>query len=163
MTTHKAPTTVEAALGRIMGQIHGGAAKMAEITSRKEHMIYAWGNPTRREKVPVEDAILLDLAFQAAGGIGAPLHEFYSLQLELETATRFAEQQALNNSLPIIIKEVSEAEIAIHHASRPDASARDMSEGMREVEEAIAALRAPLAVLKRLHQQLTGARDTMSP
>lgn len=164
MTKHNPPLTVEAALARIKGTLPNGIADMQIATKReKAGVIRAWGNPTRREKIPVEDAIALDLAFHAAGGQGFPMHEFYTLQLELQTATMFAEQHALIKTLSSVIKETGEAEIAILDAARPDATPREMREGMREIEEAIAALRAPLAILRRLYGQETGVSESMTP
>jgi hypothetical protein len=38
-----------------------------------------------------------------------------------------------------------------------------MRETMREIEEAIATLRAPLAIVKRLYGQATGVSESMAP
>jgi hypothetical protein len=159
------PLTVHAALKRISRQVPCGYAGMAKLTARSEGMVRAWGDDARREKVPVEDAITLDLAFQASGGKGAPLHEFYTLQLELAAANRSDDQKALTQTLACVIKEVSDAQIAILHASRADATPNDMRDAQREIEEAISSLRNPLAIITRLYRGTIrrGARSTMSP
>ncbi|HZV09083.1 MAG TPA: hypothetical protein VFF94_04975, partial [Novosphingobium sp.] len=121
MTKHRPPLTIDAALARIAGQLPGGWPEMAALLGRRESIVRAWGDPDRRELIPLGCAIQLDLAHQAAGGKGAPLHEVYTLQLQLEHVTRFADGQALTHVLSSVIKEAAEAESAIALSTLPDA------------------------------------------
>lgn len=138
MTKHRPPLSVHAALDRIAGTFPGGYADLAERLGRKEHTCRAWADPARREKISVEDAIRADLEFQAAGGIGAPLFETYSLQLEEASGSRFALQHSIGRLLPDLLRENSEAEVALVRAAQPDATEADRRYAGRETGEAIA-------------------------
>lgn len=138
MTKHRPPLSVHAALDRIAGTFPGGYADLANLLGRKEHTCRAWADPARREKVSVEDAIRADLEFQAAGGIGAPIFETYSLQLEQAGGDRFALQHSIGRLLPDLLRENSEAEVALVLAAQPGATDADRRFAKRETGEAIA-------------------------
>jgi hypothetical protein len=140
MTKRRPPLSVDAALARIAGQIDGAWVEMGVITSRSESMVRAWGDPARREKIPVEDAIMLDLAFRAAGGEGAPIFETYAHQLNVEGGTWFADQVALGRYAAEVIRECGEAGSAVVLSAQPGASAAQRRQALREVEEAIGVL-----------------------
>lgn len=140
MTKRRPPLSVDAALARIAGQLERGWPEMAEVTSRSEAFVRAWGDPDRREKIPVEDAIMLDLAFRAAGGDGAPIFETYAHQLEAEGGAWFADQIALGRYAAEVIRECGEAGSAVVLSAQPGASAHQRREALREVEEAIGVL-----------------------
>ncbi|KUR80780.1 hypothetical protein AQZ49_01765 [Novosphingobium sp. FSW06-99] len=132
--------SVDAALARIAGHIPGGFAEMARIVDRNERLVRKWGDPECRERMPIEDAIALDLAYRAAGGDGAPIFEAYAAKLNHAGTDFFADQIALSRYAVTLIKECSEAEAAVVLAAQPGATARDRAEATREIEEAIAVL-----------------------
>ena len=68
MTLHRPPLSIDAGLARIAGQLPDGWAGMAQAVERSESLVRAWGQPGRRERIPLEEAIRLDLAYRAAGG-----------------------------------------------------------------------------------------------
>ena len=140
MTKHRAPLTIDAALARIAGQLEGGWYEMGTVTERSQSMVRAWAEPTRREQVPMDAAIALDLAFQASGGIGAPLFETYARQLDLACISRFADRAALGIPLASVIKEAAEAESAMLSAVLPDAGPAETARALREVDEALVAM-----------------------
>lgn len=156
MTKRRPPLSVEQALGRIAGELPRGIEQMAELTSRSPSLVRKWGDPERREKISIDDAITLDLAYQAAGGLGAPLHEAYTARLELAGATRFADRIALGRVLVDVIRESSEAEAALALAALPDATPATRLTTRREVEEAIAALSRVLPLLAEDLPRQTG-------
>ena len=150
MTKHRAPLSIEQALQRIAGQLPGGIEEMARLTDHAPGYIRALGDPDRREKICVEDGIVLDIAFQAAGGIGAPIWEAYSYRLEMAEMSAFADRMSLGLLTAEVIKEGGEAHEALVRASQPGATAADRRAAEKEVGEA----------LERLKQSLTHLSDS---
>lgn len=140
MTKRRPPLSIDAALARIAGQLENGWDEVARVTGRSASMVRAWGDPDRREKIPVDDAIMLDLAYRAAGGDGAPLFECYAHQLQIEGGTWFADEVALGRLAAEIIRECGEAGSAIVLSSQPGAAPAQRRETLREVEQAIGVL-----------------------
>ncbi|BBC72895.1 conserved hypothetical protein [Altererythrobacter sp. B11] len=163
MTKLRAPLSVDAALARIAGQLPGGWREMAELADRQERTVRNWGDPDTREQIPIDCAIELDLAYQRAGGTGAPIHETYSLQLELAELSRFADRHELLAQAFEVIKEGGEAHAAIVHAARPGATPQDTAEALRECIEAFDALKLILPMLQPPAQLAEGHRPTGPP
>lgn len=149
MTKHRPPLSIDAALARIAGQLPGGWAAMAEATGRCQSLVRAWGDPDRREEIPVRDAIALDLVFQAEGGTGAPVHEAYTHQLELAQVSRFADAIQLGRHAIDVIRESGEAHAALVAAAQPGATPADRRKAEREIGEALEVLKRALPLLAR--------------
>ncbi len=145
MTKTRAPLTYDNALTRIAGQI--GWAAMAEAVGQKERTVRDWSDPDVERGCPIEAAELLDLAYQAGGGEGAPMHETYSLRLEAAHRSRFADGLAIAQATCLMIREGAQANEAALLASMPGATMADRQKALREIEEAIAALRATVPLL----------------
>lgn len=141
MTKHRAPLSIDAGLARIAGQIPGGYRRMADLTGRQARTVRNWGDPDTPEQIPLDCAIILDLAYQAEGGDGAPLYEAYAFQLEMAEVTRFADRIALGCAAAQAMKEGGEAAAALVMAARPGASAADGLSARREILEHIDALK----------------------
>jgi hypothetical protein len=142
MTKHRAPLTIDAALARIAGQLPAGWPDMAAFLGRKQSLVRAWGDPERREKIPMADAVQLDVAYRAAGGDGAPLYETYGWQLEEAGMFRFADEIALGRLTATAIREGGEAHAALVLASQPGCDPSHHRQTMRELDEAIASLQS---------------------
>lgn len=140
MTKPRPPLSIDAALARIAGQLERGWESIAEVTGRKNGLVRAWGDPARRERLPVDDAIVLDLAYRAAGGEGAPIFEAYGARLDAAGVEWFGDQIVLGRYASYVIRECSEAEAALVQAAQPGSTARDRTNALREIEEAIAVL-----------------------
>ena len=140
MTKRRPPLSIDAALARIAGHIPGGYAEMARVVERSEGMLRAYGDPDRRELLPMEDGIALDLAYRAAGGEGAPLFEAYAHKLDSAGVDFFADQIALGLEAVKLIRECSDAEAAMVIAAQPGATPRDRANATREIEEAMAVM-----------------------
>lgn len=141
MTKLRPPLSVGAALARIAGLIPGDYAEMARLTGKRgDSLVRAWGDPARRERIPLEDAITLDLAYRRAGGQGAPLFECYGAKLDAEGVSWFADEIALARHAATLIRECGDAEAAVVLAAQPGATARDRQHALREIEEAIGVL-----------------------
>lgn len=147
MTKLRAPGSIDAALARIAGHLEAGYAAMATLTGRAERTVRNWGDPDTSEQIPVDCAIVLDLAFRAEGGDGAPLFECYAAQLDAAGMTHFADQIALGRHTQAVIKEGGDAHAALVRASQPGATDRDRAEAQREVQEAIEVLHRALPML----------------
>ncbi|WP_010185994.1 hypothetical protein [Sphingomonas sp. PAMC 26605] len=146
MTKVRAPLTFDNALARIAGLI--GWAEMARVVGQAEKTVRNWGDPDTGQQPTINAAVKLDVAFQAAGGGGAPMHETYSLLLEQSRADVFADQIELGRRTCDVIREVSQAEEALVRASMPGATDTDRVCALREVEEGIASLTSTLPLLQ---------------
>lgn len=141
MTKQRAPLSIDAGLARIAGQLTAGWLAMADVSGRKERTVRNWGDPDTPEQIPLDCAIALDLAYQAAGGEGAPLFEAYSFQLELAEVARFADRIALGRKVADAMREGGEANAALVLAAQPGATPSHRANAHREVCEQIEALK----------------------
>lgn len=146
MTKVRAPLTFDNALARIAGLI--GWAEMARVVGQAEKTVRNWGDPDTGQQPTINAAVKLDIAYQAAGGAGAPMHETYSLLLEQSRAEVFADQIELGLRTCDVIREVSEAEEALVRASLPGATEQDRVNALRQVEEGIGSLTSTLPLLQ---------------
>ena len=145
MTKRRAPLTVENALFKVIGQI--SIERAAEVTGREPSYLRSMSDPDSRYCLSVENAVALDIEYQATGGIGAPIYETYGLLLNTEHARRFATSGTLIRQASEVIRECGEAGAAIVAASATGASAPEYRTATREVEEAIAVLTQVLPLL----------------
>jgi hypothetical protein len=151
VTKERGPDSLEEALGRIMTQVPGGYVTMGARVDRAPGYLRAYGDPDRDEQIPLPMAIELDLLFQEHAGIGAPIHEFYSRELEVAQVRRFASGIELAKTAIGVIKEAGDAGSAIVAASLPGATRstklaalKEAVELDNEVGQAIAQLKAEL-------------------
>ena len=147
MTKVRPPLTYANALHRIAGLL--GVDAMAQAVDRKPGTVYNWMNPDTPEQCPIDCAELLDLAWQEAGGDGAPIYETFGLRLDEARADRFRDGFELAQRTIASIKETGEANAALVAFAQPGASEAHRANTVREVEEAIQALTATLPFLKQ--------------
>lgn len=145
MTKPRPPLTVDLALTRIAALI--GWDAMAIACNQSERTVRNWSDPDTRERCPVEAGIALDLAYQQAGGEGAPIYETYGLLLEAARAERFRDQAQLAAHTMTVIRESAEAHAALVAASRTGATDADRRLAAKEVQEAVTALTQTIPVL----------------
>ena len=148
MTKLRAPLTTGAALDRVAGQLQGGYSELAARLERNESYVRSLGDPDRREKICVDDAIAADLIYREAGGAGAPLFETYAYQLDHAGVTRFADEIALARLVGDSVRESGEAHAAVIALAQPGADRSTRASTIREVEEAIAANNSVLQLLR---------------
>ncbi|WP_370189314.1 hypothetical protein [Qipengyuania sp.] len=158
----RAPLSTDQALARIAGQLPGGFAEMAQVTRRSESMVRAWGDPDRREKIPLDDAIELDLAFQAAGGIGAPLADSYLIRLELAAAARFAERFTLLAHTEGLATETGEALAALMRACAPGAGPVEERRALKELVDVVDKAKPIILALEKGDIPVVRAVDTVA-
>jgi hypothetical protein len=132
----RAPLTLDAALARIAGQM-GDWAEVAKAVDRSESLVRAWGDPHRRENIPLIDAITLDLAYRDAGGIGSPFFETTAYLLDQQGMFRFANEITLGRLSADVIRECGEATAHLVMAAQPGSDRGDHREALIQVDEAI--------------------------
>ena len=143
----RAPLTTDQALARIAGQLPAGWVDIAEITGRSESLARAWGDPDRREQIPLDDAIKLDLAYQAAGGRGAPLADSYLFRLELAATVEFSERFELLTHTEGLTRETGEALAALLRACQPHAGPRERKSALKELIDVVEKSKPIIAAL----------------
>lgn len=148
VTKPRAPLTYDNAISRIAGEI--GWEAMAAAVGQKERTVRDWGDPDVERGCPIEAAELLDLAYQAAGGAGAPMHDTMSLRLEQERGRRFADQVAIAHGTCVMSREVAQAIEALILLQLPGATEQQRITAIRELEEAIASARDLLPLVSAL-------------
>jgi hypothetical protein len=151
MTLRRPPLTPSEALARIAGFLPGGYPEMAEVAGRSQSQVYAWGNPSTDDDIPLGCARRLDLHYRAMGGDGYPLLETYAAQLEFEGGQRFAREVELGRHLIAVLKETGEAKVAIAEAAQPGADDLARRKAAAEVRDAISVLTRALPMLGASH------------
>lgn len=151
MTKVRPPASFHDAITRIAGLIgwDGCVEALTAGTSRKlvARTIRNWSDPDTEPCISIEDALRLDLAFKAAGGIGTPLFDAYALQLEREVERARQSQPCLIHIIAAAAKETGEAIHAMVLASSPHASPNDKARAGAEIVEAIEAMQKSLIAL----------------
>lgn len=150
MTKVRPPASFEDALTRIAALIGwDGCQAVLNANGRMVagRTIRNWSDPDTLASIPVRDALTLDLAYKAAGGVGTPLFDAYALQLELETEQARLNPLCLIRMTSVAAKESGEALAAMALASSPHASPNDKARAAAEIQEAIDALSKGLVAL----------------
>jgi hypothetical protein len=137
MTKHRPPSSLEAALVRIAGML-GDYDAMGAVVGASGGYLRACGDPDKRERLSIEHGLALDIAFRERGGIGAPVYEFYTFQLELAETDKFALPIQLLHLAPEVMRDNNEVEIALVNAARPDATEQDRRLVAKEADDVIA-------------------------
>ena len=150
MTYLKPPGSIEQALDRISGVIDW--ASMASIVERTEGTVRHWANPATPESVPLTLAIRLDLAWQAAGQIGAPLLNAYMALVDKAREAEFGCQIELTRATAVFARENGQAEEAALMLTLPDADEADFVKAEQEVEHVVAHASGMLGLIRRLRR-----------
>ena len=147
MTKLRAPLSFEDALVEVASVL--GYQAMSEIAGVQPRTVRKWGDPEAPERCPVEAALEFDIAYQQAGGEGAPLYEAYGALIEATRAQRFSDEAAIARAAIKVIKEGGEAHAALVALSQPGATDADRRAAAKEVQEARAALDQTLPLLTK--------------
>jgi hypothetical protein len=145
MTKVRQPATIEDALFRVLGLV--GLEQCAALLNREPGYLRSLSDPTTRYRVTVEDALKLDVAYEAAGGQGAPIRDTYNLLYDAARAETFADKAALGRVAIDALKEGSEAQLALVVAAQPGATQADRDHAAREVQQALSAFSGALPLL----------------
>jgi len=144
MTKLRPPLSFDQAITRIAGVL--GWEGAAALVGRSARAVRAWSDPDADASPCIEHALILDLAYRAAGGEGSPLFEVYAARLDLE-ASRATASRALPDLTAAAARESGEAIGALTLASQPGAPLAVRAAAQREVEQGIQALGQALNAL----------------
>lgn len=147
MTKLRPPLTIDAALTRAADLLPGGWLSLAELTGRGVSLVRAWGDPDRREAIPLAAALQIDQACRAASG-ETPFTSWLHGQLNLEGVAAPFDPADLVARIAEVVRETGEANAALVEATRPGASAADIAAAQRETEQAVAVLLRTLPLLR---------------
>ncbi|PZU13791.1 MAG: hypothetical protein DI606_04280 [Sphingobium sp.] len=144
MTIPRPPLSLDAAIARIMGQL-GSWAEVARVTGYAHpRQCEKWGafdiaepGDNDARDIPMRAAVKLDIAYQAAGGIGRPIFEAYGLLVDVAESAAFGDRQELQRDTIAFMKENSEAETALLEASMPGAGAAEEAIAQRELLQVV--------------------------
>lgn len=139
MTKARAPSTFADAVTRIAGRV--GWAAMSEAVGKSERAVRNWSDPDMDRDPTIDEALILDAAYLAAGGGEAPIMAVYQLRLDRAVTPR-ADTAALALATGLAAKEVGEAVAAAVQIVNPGASQADCIVADREIGEAVEALTA---------------------
>lgn len=146
MTKVRPPLSIENTLFKVFGALEIEHA--SEVTGRTPHYLRNLADPAKREKLTVVDQIKLDLAWRQKGRPGAPLYEQIGRIMKAADAEIFSDSDAIGDIARRVIKEGSEAHLALFAASRPAATEAELLSALREVEESTSVSQQALAVIK---------------
>lgn len=156
MTRVRPPLSIDAAIARIMAELGGwpAVAEAAGVASPRAcekwgaYDIAEVGDPENRD-IPMRAAVRLDIAYQAAGGTGAPILEAYADLVKVAAAENFGDKLELQRDVIALIGENSDAEVAALEASLPSAGPAEEERAQRELLEARGLIDRILLRLKR--------------
>lgn len=160
MTKRRAPLSYELALTKVASLL--GWPACALTLGQSERTVRNWSDPDASAGIRMDAAETLDLAYQEAGGVGAPFLECYATRLKTGLADGLGSAEAIAAAAAAAAKEGGEAVAAAIIAARPDASDQDFVIAEKELEEAISAKNAALAAIRqrrRAEMNLTGAHQ----
>jgi hypothetical protein len=154
MTKLRPPLSFDQAVTRIAGLL--GWEACGALVGRSARAVRAWSDPDADAAPSIEQALILDVAYRAAGGEGAPIFEVYAAKLDLDAQAATA-SRALPDLAATAAKENGEALAALTLASQPGAPLAVRAVAKREVEEGIKALGQALLALNVPTEASAGA------
>ena len=150
MTKLRPALSTEEALDLVVAtlRIEHAAAAIA----RQPHYIRALSDPAKPERLSIDDAITLDLAYVAAGHQGMPIYDSIGLRLRTAYAIDLHNAAVLNGHAVDVTREGAEAVIALLGAStsvldKPalEKALKELVDSHRAVEAAIRTVRCMIA------------------
>lgn len=156
MTKIRAPLTFEQAIARIAG--HLGWEEAAKMIGKKERTLRDYGDPDHDAQISLENALILDAAYVAAGGEGRPIEQCYSLRLDAEAAASGHDDEAQARLVAEAASETGDALAALIAAIRPGATPADKALARRETEQAVNSLTNTLPMLEAAGASSDGVR-----
>lgn len=146
MTKPRPPGTVEDALDKVIGVL--SIASCAAATGRSTGYLRALSDPDKREQLTVIDMIKLDLAHMDAGLPGTPIFEAVGHMLKAAQPEFFSNAYELGRVTVDVVREDSEAHVALIEASLPGADRRALQHALRQEMDSIEAGTRAVVALK---------------
>ena len=140
MTIPRPPLSLDAAIARVMAQL-GSWAEVARVTGYAHpRQCEKWGafdiaeaGDAEARDIPMRAAVKLDIAYQAAGGVGAPILEAYADLVKVAAQQAFGDKARLLAETMDFMAENNEAELALLEATRPSAGEAEMAAVVKEL------------------------------
>lgn len=140
MTRPRPALSIDAAIARVMAQL-GSWAEVARVTGYAHpRQCEKWGafdiaeeGDIEARDIPMRAAVKLDIAFQAAGGTGAPILEAYADLVKIAAAEAFGDKQRLLEATMAFMHENGEAELALIEATKPDAGEAELAHARKHL------------------------------
>ncbi len=107
MTLARDPNSFDQAVKTIIDLL--GRPTVARLVERSESAVDAWSNPNVAATPSLEQAKLLDIAFQRGGGTGAPIREAYEFQVDSGVRSVAPCHDALTDEICRVMREFGEA------------------------------------------------------
>lgn len=149
MTKLRDPLTTEEAFDLVVAVLKKDVA--AKVIGRDVGYIRAISTPGNDQRLAVDDAIALDVAYVAAGNIGTPLYDSIGLRIRTAEGMDLAGSAALTGHAVDLTQEHSEALVALLGASTPSPdklalrkALKELIDGHRAYEKAIRTVRCLL-------------------
>ena len=141
MTKLRDPATIEDALVRIANQVPGSYVTMALVCGEcSPSLVRAWGDPDKRERMPADVIVPLELLYEEHGGQGYPISHVLEIDRQSGRAERFGKNFELARVAVDLVRESGEAGSALIAASLPGASADARRAALKEAVELDAVL-----------------------
>lgn len=148
MTKPRVPISFGQAIARIAGVIGWDEAGL--LCGRAGRTARLWSETDKTASPTLEQAIALDSAYLAAGGLGAPILECYALKVDVQLADSLACRIALTEDIGTLARESGEAISFALLAARPGSTPKDMHRALGEAEEAVSLHHRIMARIKGL-------------
>lgn len=140
MTRPRPALSIDAAIARVMAQL-GSWAEVARVTGYAHpRQCEKWGafdiaeeGDIEARDIPMRAAVKLDIAFQAAGGTGAPILEAYADLVKVAASEAFGDKHELRRDSLDFMRETNEANLALLEAAEPDAGAAEKAIATKQV------------------------------
>jgi hypothetical protein len=113
-----------------------GEKGAADAVGLKPRIVRLWSEPDNRRCPSFEQARLLDAAWHASGGDGAPLLESYTFHLNIVVAAEEACRRKLFDAIAAMPRECGEAVAATIDALAPGSTPRTFSRALTETLQA---------------------------
>lgn len=137
MTEVRIPNGFAAAMKQIADLIDWPAC--AEIAGKTVRNVQYWGQDSCSATPPIATALALDVAFQKAGGQGAPFRDAYVFQFREVMTAQDACRRALAEAIAEVTRESGDALAASIEITQSDASPLSTLRASAEVGQLLAA------------------------
>lgn len=143
MTRRRPPLSIDAAIARVMDQL-GGWQAVADVAGKTPRTCEKWGafdiadpeDPDARD-IPMRAAVKLDIAYQDAGGVGAPILEAYARLVDAAGIEAFGDKHELRRDSLDFLRETNEANIALLEAAEPGAGEAEIAIAQKQTLDVV--------------------------
>lgn len=131
----RSPFSFGYAIKRVADEITFPVA--AKLVRRSKRAVQFWSEDDTHGTPTIAQALALDIAYQRAGGEGAPIFESYAAQLGINLYDQSACPAVLTAQIGETMKEVGEAVHAALQVVQPSATMAAVHRALYEVGEAM--------------------------